>query len=321
MTAITTYAEACAAIAKGGPSIYDMPADLYHQDPAPTPSLSASGMKKILQDCPARFWWENRRLNPQFEEEKTKALSIGRAAHTWLLQGELFEREIGVMPAELDLRSNAGKAFAAQTKGEGKTLIRAAEFEEIKAMREAAMRSRLVREALSDGRPEKSLFWQDTETGVWMRCRPDWLPTKLAGPVDDFKTSTSAHPGDFERTIEDYGYHVQAAHTLEGIQAVTGERPEGFRFIVQEKTAPYLVSLCALDDEALMWGRRLARRAIRIFATCLERGWWPGYDEGVSTVGLPGYALKRYEGWEALGYFDAPEPQRALPLTPVAGGL
>ncbi|MFD2232799.1 PD-(D/E)XK nuclease-like domain-containing protein [Phaeospirillum tilakii] len=306
MTQLTTLDAARAAISAGGSGIYDMPDDVYHADPAPTPSLSASGMKRIIGECPAAFWWDNRRLNPGWKEETTKALSVGRAAHMWLLQGAEFEQRIAVMPAELDLRSNAGKAFAAQAEGEGKTLIRAKEFEAVKAMRDAAMRSDLVRLALSNGRAEQSLFWQDAETGVWLRCRPDWLPT-VPVHVPDFKTTTSAHPDDFRRAVQDYGYHIQAAHTLDGIEAVTGTRPDSFFFIVQEKAPPYLCSICTLDDEAMMWGERLARRAIRLFARCLETGHWPGYDGGISTVGLPAYALKTLEGLEALGFFDAPE--------------
>lgn len=308
---ITNLAEARAAIAATGPGIYDMPNEVYHADPCPTPSLSATGMKQIIGECPAAFWHANRRLNPAWEDKTTKALSVGRAAHLWLLQGDRFETEIAVMPAHLDLRSSAGKAFAAQAEGEGKTLIRAAEFEAIKAMRDAAMWSELVRLSLSNGQPEQSLFWQDEETGVWLRCRPDWLPTALAH-VPDFKTAASSHPGEFQRAVNSYSYHIQAAHTLDGIEAVTGTRPSSFFFVVQEKEAPYLVSLCTLDDEAMMWGSRLARRAIRIFARCLETGHWPGYDGGISTIGLPGYALKELEAMEALGFFDAPEPQKEM---------
>lgn len=292
--------------------IYDMPIEVYHADPCITPSLSASGMKTIITDCPARYWWQNRRLNPQHEEKTTKALSIGKAAHSWIIHGETFVSSIAVMPAELDLRSNAGKAFAAQAEGEGKTLIRAHEFEAIKAMREAVMRCELAQLSFSGGKPEQSLFWQDEETGVWLRCRPDWLPTALRF-IPDYKTAASCHPNDFTRSAYQFGYHIQAAHYLEGIERVTGHRPEAFFFIAQEKDAPYLVSLCTLDEEALMWGQRLARRAIRIFERCLERGYWPGYDGGVSTIGLPGYAIKEYEGMDALGLFDAPTTQKDLP--------
>lgn len=302
---ITNLAEARAAVAAGGPGIYDMSNDVYHADACPTPSLSASGMKRILQECPAAFWWQNRRLNPKAEEKRTKALDIGRAAHLWLLQGEQFEAEIAVMPAGMNLTTNAGKQFAAQAEGDGKTVIRAHEFEAIKAMKESAMRSELVRLSLSNGQAERSLFWQDEETGVWLRCRPDWLPTALQF-IPDFKTAASCHPDDFARSVNEYGYHIQAAHTLAGIEAVTGHRPDGFFFVVQEKAAPYLVSICTLDEEALAWGAKLARRAIRVFARCLERGHWPGYDGGVSTVSLPTYALKQLEALEAMGIFDAP---------------
>lgn len=291
------------------PGVYDIPADVYHADPCPTPSLSASGMKKIVNDCPARFWWENPRLNPKAEERRTNALDVGKAAHTWIIQGERFEAMIAVMPAELDLRSNAGKAFAAQA--EGKTLIRAHEFEAIKAMREAVLRCDLARLALENGKSEQSLFWQDEETGVWLRCRPDWLPTAMRF-IPDYKTARSCAPADFERSVDEYGYHIQAAHYLAGIKAVTGHRPEAFFFVVQEKTAPYLVSACTLNDEAMHWGRLLVRRAIRVFADCLERNWWPGYDGNVSTVGLPGYAAKRYEAMDAMGLFDAPTTQEDM---------
>ncbi|SBW12661.1 conserved hypothetical protein [uncultured Alphaproteobacteria bacterium] len=286
------------------PGIYDIPLDVYHADPCPTPSLSASGAKIILDECPAKFWHQNPRLNPAAEREETKALSVGQAAHTLILQGDdAFAGMIAVMPADLDLRSSAGKAFAAEAKEAGKTLIRAKEFEEIQAMRDAAMRCDWVRLAFASGAPERSLFWQDAETGVWLRCRPDYLPDALRF-VPDFKTARSCAPADFERAVIDYGYHIQAAHYLNGIEAVTGERPESFFFVVQEKAAPYLVSVCTLDDDALHWGQQLIRRAIRTFADCLSRDRWPGYDRNVSMIGLPKWATSRYEAMEAAGLFD-----------------
>lgn len=290
------------------PGVYDLPLEAYHADPCPTPSLSASGMKKIIHDCPARFWWDNPRLNPKAEEKRTKALDVGTAAHAWIIHGESFVDSIAVMPPELDLRSNAGKAFAVQAEGEGKTLIRSHEFEAIKAMRDAVLRCDLARLALENGQPEQSLFWQDEETGVWLRCRPDWMPTALRF-IPDYKTARSCVPADFERSVDEYGYHIQAAHYLDGIGKVTGHQPDAFFFIVQEKQAPYLVSVCALSEEAMHWGRLLVRRAIRVFADCLERDWWPGYDGNVATVGLPGYAAKRYEAMDAMGLFDTPNQE------------
>ncbi len=292
------------------PGLYDMPAEAYHADPCPTPSLSSSGMKKLIQDCPARFHWDNPRLNPAAQEERSNALDFGKAAHTWILQGDTFLSTIVLLPAGMDLRMKEGKAIAAAAEAEGKTLIRASEFAAIQAMRDAILRCDLARPALQDGKAEQSLFWQDEETGVWLRARPDWLPTALTH-IPDYKTARSCSPADFERAVEDYGYHIQAAHYLEGIEKTTGTRPDSFFFIVQEKTAPYLVSLCVLDEPAMYWGRMLVRRAIRMFADCLEKDWWPGFDAHVSNIGLPGYALKRYESMSAQGLFDTKEMSHA----------
>lgn len=343
-------AEARALIASKGQGIYDMPAEQYHADPCPTPSLSASGMKLILDDCPARFWHGNRRLNPAATDTRTKALDIGTAAHAWLLSQDTFEASISVKPSKEDypsaidgvdaLRSHCqdigikpGRTIAEMCRqireadpsaelwpdiieewsrlSDGKTVISQSEFGSIKAMRDAAMSSDMVRMALSAGKPEQSLFWKDEETGVWLRCRPDFLPT-VPRFVPDFKTARSAHPNDFRRSTKEFGYHIQAAHYLDGIEQVTGTKPDAFFFIVQEKTAPYLVSLCTLDEEAMLWGARLARRAIRIFAHCLDTGRWPGYDGGVSTIGLPGWAVAEYNAMDALGHFNTINDQKEL---------
>ena len=115
------------------------------------------------------------------------------------------------------------------------------------------------------------MFWRDSEFGVWCRTRPDYLPPHRRYLVD-YKTSVSADPREFGRRMLDYGYHQQAAWYLDGVQAVTGDLPERFAFVVQEKTPPYLVSVCWVDADSIEIGRELNRFAIGIFAHCLRSG-------------------------------------------------
>jgi hypothetical protein len=63
---------------------------------------------------------------------------------------------------------------------------------------------------------------------------------------------------------------------------------------VQEKTPPYLVSVIELGEMALTIGRHEYRKAIDIFARCVETDTWPGYGDDVVTVGAPVWAEYRY---------------------------
>ena len=61
----------------------------------------------------------------------------------------------------------------------------------------------------------------------------------------------------------------------------------GFRFIVVEKSAPYLVSVIELDAEFAAIGRVRMKRAIDIFKACSEKNEWGGYEEITHLVGPP----------------------------------
>ena len=130
-----------------------------------------------------------------------------------------------------------------------------------------------------------------------LRCRLDWLP-KPSGRrliVADYKTARSAEPEQFVKSAADHGYHQQAAWNLDLISALElGEEPV-FVFVVQEKTAPYLVSVVQLDATALRIGRHLNRRAIDVYAECVRTDVWPGYANDVALVPLPAWYERRYE--------------------------
>jgi hypothetical protein len=59
-------------------------------------------------------------------------------------------------------------------------------------------RQRVRVAALSNGESEVTLAWQDKETGVWLRARPDFLPQKRL-IVPDLKTAADGAPKGFQR--------------------------------------------------------------------------------------------------------------------------
>ncbi len=115
--------------------------------------------------------------------------------------------------------------------------------------------------------------------------------------IPDYKTSRTASPEQLDRVINDYGYHLQAAVHLAGIRALrlAGGDEVAYLLVVQEKTAPYLVSVVQPDMTALRIGALLAREAMDRYLQCSESGQWPGYSSEVEIVGLPRWVEAEYE--------------------------
>lgn len=280
------------------PGIYDMSNDEYHADPCPVPSLSSSGARQILDECPARYWHD--RTNPK---PSTNVLDVGSLAHSVMLEGDAWRERFEVLPEGHNGRTNDGKALVASIEESGKTAIKHDDWQKVEAMVAALRAHKLANAAFSNGAPEKSLFWLDKEFGIWKRARLDILPAN--GRIfPDYKTCLSAHPEKLRRAMFNYGYHQQAAWYLDGIKALgIAERP-AFLFVFQEKEPPHCVTIRQPDDTALMWARELNKRASAIFARCLQSGDWPGYDDDIGTLSLPDFAVNEYQRLDGMGLFD-----------------
>lgn len=269
--------------------------DYHRREICPAPSISSSGLKTILRRSP-RHYWHDSPLNPERPPEKDKAhFNIGKAAHDVLLLSERWPEAYFVLPEDFNARAtkeqadyHAARAAAIEA---GKTVLKFDEAETVMAMAASLRANPLAVAALTNGESEVTLAWQDAETGVWLRVRPDFLPTKRL-IVPDLKTAADGSPAAFRRAIDNYGYHQSAALYCDGIKAVFGELPTNWLHIVMEKEAPHVASLYELPGEDIERGRWLNRKAIRTFAECLNADRWPGYADEPAQVGLPGWARK-----------------------------
>lgn len=289
--------------------IFDLTMEEYHGDTCVGPSLSASRLQTIIAQCPAVFW-ETSPLNPNRVEAKaTKALDVGRAAHSLTLGEPEFARNFVICPHD-NLAAHPGRAWNDEWKAsvaagrEKRTLIRKNDFDDITAMAAAQRRSPQVARAFANGKPEQSLIWLDDETGVFLKSRPDWLPNDpRAGYLIDYKTARSIHPRKLAAAAFDYGYHLQAAMQCDGTKAVFDIEPLGIAHVCQEKTAPYLAELKMFQPDQLEFGRREYRRALNTFARCWEmhlagkpeRVAWPGYTVNAEYFETPYWITKQME--------------------------
>lgn len=283
--------------------VYDFPIDEYHGDCCIGPSVSGSGLVTLEQLSPAHYW-QGSYHNPRREPFDTTALAFGRACHAWILGEPEFQKYFVVSPYD----KFTTKEARAWRDDQIRTIVKAEQLDAIRAMGETILKTPLVQNAFKDGKPEQSLIWQDKETGIWLKTRPDWLPNNIPF-VPNYKTARSARPADFARHAFDLGYHQGAALCLDGLREVLGWANASYYFVAQEKEPPYVASIVVMNEHDIEWGRLLNRKALRTLARCLDKGEWPGYATGAVEIQMPAWAEKQLLDRHEKGEFADPQPE------------
>lgn len=261
---------------------------LYHADR----SLSASGAKRLLAPgCPALF--KHDRDNGG--RPNKRAFDVGHAAHAAVLGVGL---ELVVIDAD-DWRSKGARDERDCAYAAGKCPVLAKEKAAVDAMAAAIRQHPLASQLLDPehGQPEVSAFWHDQRHGIDRRARFDWLPHSDGGRliVPDYKTTASAEPRAFQRSIFNFGYDIQAVFYTDAIQAHGLAEDVEFLFIAQETTAPYLITVHELDAVALQLGRERVDRACAIFRECAATDTWPGYSDDIELATPPLWLTDAYD--------------------------
>lgn len=256
--------------------------DKYHAD---ITSLSSTGARKVLA-CPAKFKWQ---LDHP-PAPTSKAFDFGKLAHRLVL-GEGSQINIVDAPdwRGKDARDQRDAAYAI-----GAVPVLRSEYDAARQLRDSVFNHEAARALFADGVAELSGYWRDEPTDVQLRFRPDWMTEDGRVICADLKTTISADPAEFGRSVGRYGYHLQAAWYLEGLRQHGIDDPR-LLFVCAEKTPPYLVSVIELDDEAIAEGRRMMRTAVDLYARCAETGIWPGYGDDINLISLPMWALSEME--------------------------
>lgn len=276
---------------------YNVPASVYHSDPAETPSLSSGVARTMAEQSPAHAFLEHVRLGGH-KIEPTAEMILGGYVHG-LLAGDTSDYAVGNFD---NYTTKAAREWRDATTESGKvpilekTVDRAHLIE--KALRAKAALG-LTTDPFTTGKPEVTAIWQDE--GFWFRARYDRLildPT-FFGDVWDWKTTSSVTPDAITRAIIDHGYHVQAAHYLWGLRKLAPQFAGRLTFtlVFVETEAPFAVRRVPICESFLQLGDMILRRAVARWKECMTSGQWPD-DSGESLMLTPPawYAAKLTEG-------------------------
>ena len=253
--------------------------EAYHSDKE---AVSNSQLGR-LAESPAKFF------DPF---EPSADMIFGTLIHAIMLEPETFTDVAAIMPPGLNKGTGMKervKQFHAQNPG--KHVISTEDFEELVLIRKELLNHPIAGPLLAyPGRTEHSIFWEDEETGVKCRCRPDYW--RDDGIVLDLKKTRDASTWGFSKSVWDYGYDRQSAMYSDGIKAVTGEYPQAFVFIaIEPKTDWVRIECHNAEEDVLSTGRTRYRRLLKTYKQCKEANVWPKYmDPQIHKLRLPNYA-------------------------------
>jgi hypothetical protein len=208
-------------------------------------SISASRLK-LLRQSPRVY--QATVLLGNMPHSETPAMKLGTAIHCNVLEPELYRATYACCPAECsDKRTKAYKEWVAEAgdcvvinEADNATIHTAA----------AALKMHPIAGKIIGAREltEGSVTYTDPASGADCRFRFDGI----AGPiVFDIKTISKCNNQEIRKTFTEYGYHVQAAHYLAGLDALDPSTKWRFMFLFVETCEPWRVRVVDPSELAI----------------------------------------------------------------------
>lgn len=271
------------------------------------PAVNASGLEKIRRS-PLQY-----RYAAEHPKESTDALERGTALHMALLEPDYFDGHYVVLgQCEGTKRNGDSCTYQASVhrhgagycgthdpcKGEPPDpaieTLKQPDYDAVLGMRDAVLanpRTQTIFKGL--GSLELTAVWEDLQTGVVCKIRPDRL-VERAGMLCDVKTTRDAAEWAFPRDAERRGYFRKLGFYRRGLRAL-GWDYKSCVVIAVESEPPHDLITYIVDEASLDTADREITRLLRIYRNCQEQDEWPGYqtgDDGFTLLRRPLWAIQ-----------------------------
>ena len=257
--------------------------------------IGRSGLK-LVSITPRHYYSEY--LDPNREwKEPSKALRLGTALHTAVLEPELYRSKIIIEPTSWPTKKECGvsqedQKFNFNRKNRDKTIISVDDSNSIHGMYNAIFEHPLASRLLgSKGFAERAILFDHPETGSPSKIKPDWY-NEDENIIIDIKSTDDASPEGFAKSCVNYWYHVQAPWYLDGFYYANGIMPRAFIFIVVEKERLFNVAVYYAPPDMIELGRSIYLKHLRTYEKCRQANYWPGYSENLEPINLPTWAFR-----------------------------
>jgi exodeoxyribonuclease VIII len=242
----------------------------------------------MLRDANRPQLYHAKHIAGTIANDETDAMQIGSITHHFTLTPEQECPYIVAPPC--DRRTEEGKQLWAEFTEfyADRTVVSEKVWQTAKQCTQAILSEPIAKRLLDrPGVTEGGIIWNDIESGLGCKCRPDH---RTPGIVLDIKTCQLSEPRPFIYSIADYGYHQQAAWYLDGITALEGYEERTFVIIAVSTNPPHEVAFYEIDPEDIAHGRDLNRLALERIVNCqTDDCWRADWQKKIVTLSLSNY--------------------------------
>jgi hypothetical protein len=298
--------------------LHGMIPDMSNEDYHRGPGISKSHLDRISADnggTPLHYWAAY--IDPDREpQQQTPAMRMGTLIHTAVLEPDTLATRTMLMPEDAPTRPTSRQRDAKKPSEStleaiawwdrfeatraGREIITPDEHKALIRIQDRVRNHPIAGRLLADGEAEKSYFAKTavriidhdtgevTETEELVKCRPDWVTSN--GVMVDLKSTESASPSAFGRSVVNYRYFVQPPWYGDIFNTLYGEPPAAFVFIAVEKAWPHAVGVYFSTADQIDMGRDQYRKDLRLIAECKANNRWPDFGSVEALpLALPGW--------------------------------
>ena len=174
----------------------DMSIEEYHSH-----EHSYSRSKLMDYKRSAYYYWAKNIKEPE-KKSPTKAMVLGNAFHTLVMEPHLFQKQFATKPERVLLKDVGRDAYdvyletVKDLESTNKMILSPEDCQLLSNMKEAMDENENTRQMIEGGVYEQSYFWEDRHTNLIVKARPD---IKHDNFVVDIKTCADASPFAFQR--------------------------------------------------------------------------------------------------------------------------
>ncbi len=253
-------------------------------------SISRSALM-LFSDSPYKYWARYR--NPSAPKTtSSSAMKLGSAFHDFILEPELFEQKYIIKPERIYKKDGDIEAYEKykllleEYAISKKITLDDDEYQTLCAMKESLSKNKKAMNLLLDGRVEHSFFWNDSESKLLCKVRPDVLHDDI---IVDLKTISDASPQNYQRSMITGGYHIQGAMVRTGVECIEGNRIDTVINVCVETTYPYSVGIYFIDQAALDYAEEKFKKILGDISFAFTHNHYQDYE--VQTIGIPKWAI------------------------------
>jgi hypothetical protein len=281
----------------------------YHARPAVSAGLLWDIVKP--EGCLALARWNSPWLNPDYVPERDEIATNGTLAHLAVLEKEKLDERIVVVDAS-NWRTKAAQIVRDSAYEAGKLPILferdpgsdGPSFLKLMKIREA-LEASVAAEMLFGPGGDNEVSYTFESDGILCKCRADRIIPFGAGKrILDLKTSASASPEFFQRSMVNYGHHLRAVFYTLGWERQDGGTIADYLFVIVQRNEPFIVSVYRIDADSLVWGAKMVDAGLAKFKQAYRSGVWSDWmvtAQPYYTIGLPTWAWHQLADKEAEG--------------------